>query len=256
MPHGPQRDHFFQSLPFFATYTTDWFVDFSVPHPVSFAFAWSLAVEEQFYLLWPWVLRARHAWASWAWPVGVSLALLGLDLGVEHGLFLELFPIGSLARRVAMSLSSPICMGALLALALHSRRGFAVSWAVLGSRPSAALLFAALTACVILEGVPLWFTQGALTLVVGACAIRPDHSLAWLMDASPLRWLGTVSYGIYLFHVALITGARRVLPPELTSPGWVLAIVLPVTVGVASASYVFVERPLLRRSPGARAPNP
>ena len=40
MPHGEQRAHFLRSLPFFATYTTNWFVDFAVAHPVSFAFAW------------------------------------------------------------------------------------------------------------------------------------------------------------------------------------------------------------------------
>ena len=45
--------HFLHSLPFHATYTANWFVDYAVPHPVMFAFSWSLCVEEQFYWIWP-----------------------------------------------------------------------------------------------------------------------------------------------------------------------------------------------------------
>jgi peptidoglycan/LPS O-acetylase OafA/YrhL len=88
--------------------------------------------------------------------------------------------------------------------------------------------------------------QALMTLVVGACAVRPDHGLVWLTDPAPVRWIGTVSYGVYLFHVALITGARRVLPEALTTPAWTFVVVLPVTIAAASASYRWVEEPLLR----------
>ena len=246
MPHGEQRAHFLRSLPFFATYTTNWFVDFAVAHPVSFAFAWSLAAEEQFYTVWPWVVGVRRGRVGWLLPMLVSLTLLALDQGVEHGLWTEALAPGSLARRVAGSIASPICMGALLAVVLHAPLGFAVVGRLLGARGSALVLFVALFACGGMDGVPLWLAQGVMTLLVGACAVRLDHGVAWLTDARPVRWVGTVSYGMYLFHVALITGARRVLPDALSTPGSVFALVLPVTVGAASLSYVWIERPLLR----------
>ena len=43
---GPVRDHFLASVPSYATYTSNWFVDNAVPHAVVFSFAWSLATEE------------------------------------------------------------------------------------------------------------------------------------------------------------------------------------------------------------------
>jgi peptidoglycan/LPS O-acetylase OafA/YrhL len=49
----PEATEFFHNLPAFATYTSNWFVDLEHGTSVTFYFAWSLATEEQFYLLWP-----------------------------------------------------------------------------------------------------------------------------------------------------------------------------------------------------------
>ncbi|HEX7669003.1 MAG TPA: acyltransferase, partial [Polyangiaceae bacterium] len=56
LPASPMRSHFFHNLPYFATYTANFLVNFDVPHKVIFGFSWSLSTEEQFYLLWPPVL--------------------------------------------------------------------------------------------------------------------------------------------------------------------------------------------------------
>src|SRR5690349_17266541 len=70
--------HFFSSLPFHASYTSNWFVDYRVPHPVWFGFAWSLATEEQFYVWWPPLLRWAERRGHWLAPLGL-LTLLGFD---------------------------------------------------------------------------------------------------------------------------------------------------------------------------------
>ena len=65
---SPSRAQFFENLPLFASYTGNWWVAYGVSHAVVFGFAWSLATEEQFYVLWPLLLKACGA------PVGAGLA--------------------------------------------------------------------------------------------------------------------------------------------------------------------------------------
>ncbi len=61
MDQGPAGSEFFRNLPFFATYTSNWFVPFDESERIIFYFAWSLATEEQFYLTWPWDRALRIA---------------------------------------------------------------------------------------------------------------------------------------------------------------------------------------------------
>ena len=249
LPASPERAHFLRSLSFWATYTADWFVDVAVTHPIIFSFGWSLAVEEQFYLLWPWIVRATR---GALFPVGAALLLLAVDQGVESGSL----AINGLAHRMITSISTPICLGALLAYALDRPRSFALAWRVLGRRASAPLAFLALAALVVADGAPMLAVHVALVLLVGACCVRPDHGLAAITDARPLRWVGTVSYGVYLLHVSAITAWKRVLPAAWISAPLVFALSLLVSLGLAAASYRWFERPFLRlgdRFRGARA---
>ncbi len=240
---APGRVHFFASLPFWATYTANWFVDFAVPHPVLFAFGWSLATEEQFYLVWPWIVRATRGVRV---PVGAAIVLLVADQSVEHGLFASALPLGSLGRRMIASIASPILLGALLACALHRPRGFAAAERVLGHRASAPILLLAVAALLVVDGAPLLALHLALALLVGACCVRADHGLRAITDAAPVRWVGTVSYGMYLLHVSAISAARHLLPAAWSAAPWVFALAFALTLPVAGASHRWFERPFLR----------
>jgi peptidoglycan/LPS O-acetylase OafA/YrhL len=241
LPVGPQREHFFRSLPFYATYTSNWFVDFAVPFPIIFSFAWSLATEEQFYAFWPWIMaRAR----SFAAPVAAAAMLLIMTQCVQWGLVTSVLAPGGLARRIAGGVSSPMCMGILLSFALHERRSFGILWRWLGWRWSAPLLLGTL---LLLAGVrtdPLLAIRVTMALLVGACCIRPDHRLAFFTDAPWARSIGKVSYGIYLLHVAAVTLARHLLPDA--SALLVFMVAFAASVAAASASYRWFERPFLR----------
>jgi peptidoglycan/LPS O-acetylase OafA/YrhL len=248
---APERAHFFRSLPFWATYTANWFVDFDVPHPVLFAFGWSLATEEQFYLVWPWIVRATRGWRV---PAVAALFLLVADQSMERGLFTAALPPGSLERRMIASIASPIVLGTLLACALHGPRGFAASARVLGHRASAPLLLLAVVGLLAVDGAPLLAVQLALALLVGACCVRADHGLRAVTDALPVRWVGTVSYGMYLLHVSAITAATRLLPHAWGVTPCVFALAFALTLGAAGASYRWFERPFLRLGDRFRRP--
>jgi len=181
---------------------------------------------------------------GWKLPVGVAIALHLAEQAVGHGIFHDVLP--PLGRRVVASIAAPICLGALLAYALRQPRGFAAAWALLGHPASAPLALLAVTAMLWVDGVPLVAVHLGLTLLVGACTIRSDHGLRALTDAAPVRFVGTVSYGMYLFHVSMVTLSKRVLPPAWSGTGWVFALAFALTLAAAAASHRWFEQPFLR----------
>ena len=74
---------FFDNLPAFLTYTSNWFVPLEPDKRIIFYFAWSLATEEQFYLMWPGVMRVGAPWGAGGLHVGAArhLALGALGRG-------------------------------------------------------------------------------------------------------------------------------------------------------------------------------
>jgi peptidoglycan/LPS O-acetylase OafA/YrhL len=237
LPSGPTRDHFLHNLPYWATYTANWFVDFGVGHPVIFAFAWSLATEEQFYALWPWLTRAPR----WVMPVS-ALTLLAMDQSVELGV------LGAgwteLARRMVMSIASPICMGALLGCALDDERGFSILRGLLGWRAASPLALMLLAFLVAYPGAPLVVLQLSMTLLVGACVVRSDHGLRAVLEARPALFIGTISYSLYLVHVAAITAVKRLVPPWSENAPFVFACGLALAVPLAYALHRVLDIPL------------
>ena len=204
---------------------------------------WSLAIEEQFYLVVPAAMALTRR------PVAVVAAMVVAGLG---GVALWW---GSSDAYVATPVRAlEIAAGAGLALA--GARSEAVRrllrWD--GSRTertvSLGLLVAVLAvselAVVLLgpghgtvfRGAPQLMAACWVVLLAGSL---PGGPLAPLMSLAPLRWLGTRSYAIYLFHWPLI---------ELTD--WGALPVIAVTLMAAEASYRFIEMPV-RRGTGRRA---
>ena len=105
--------HFLHALPLHATYTSNWFLDYSVPHPVMFAFSWSLCVEEQFYWVWPGVVALVRSRAVLALLMGGAVVV---DTLAEHAAFANYLPPGSLGLRMLTSFATPIGCGGFLAL--------------------------------------------------------------------------------------------------------------------------------------------
>ncbi len=242
---GPIRDHFFASLPFHATYTSNWFVDWSAPHPIVFAFGWSLATEEQFYLVWPFVVRARRLLV----PVLFMAGLVVLDQVAEAGAL----PIRGLALAMVRSFATPIGLGSLVALGLHSPATFRLLDAFLGHRfASLAMLVAVVLAAAF--AWPLFVTHLAMVALVVAVSLREDHVLAPWLRAAPMKHLGRVSYGMYLFNVPAIMLARHFVARTIA----VFVVGLVLTVAWATLAHRFVEGPFFAlrarfRSPSLRA---
>jgi peptidoglycan/LPS O-acetylase OafA/YrhL len=82
-----------------------------------------------------------------------------------------------------------------------------------------------------------------MLLIVAACCIREDNGLAWLMANPVVRYIGTISYGMYLLHMLAINGTKKLVE---THDGKFFVLSLALSIGLASASYWLYERQFLK----------
>ncbi len=246
------RAHFFANLPFFLTYTTNWFVDFGVPHAVLFSYAWSLAAEEQFYGFWPSLMKLVVARASKLHAVlfGAMVLLLSFDALVESGL---LFSGAGLLTRIASSFPAPIGFGVLFAIALDDERTHVVIAPILSHPVSRGVILAACVAAFAV-GIPIPAAFLAFAALVAMLALRDDSWSSRALSTAPLRFVGTLSYAIYLTHVAALGVVRRSFPEHRENAFFVFGAGLPLVLGLAALLHYAIERPWLRR--GRRPPVP
>jgi peptidoglycan/LPS O-acetylase OafA/YrhL len=229
---------FFQNLPYYLTFTSNLFIDFD-GGPVVFYFAWSLSAQEQFYLLWPSVMRfARRWWLPLALMMAVLLAAGGVREAVQGGLDQSRLIIRILAR-----FDPTLALGALAAYLLHRPGGYRAVFPLVGSAWSAPLAVALALAQVIFPTTPEFVPRMAMMLLVMTCVVRPGNVLAPILDNRAVRYVGTVSYGIYLMHMLSIHVVRRVVPDG--SRLAIFALAFPATILAASLSFRYFETPVM-----------
>jgi peptidoglycan/LPS O-acetylase OafA/YrhL len=184
------------------------------------------------------VLRFLRGIRSAALLVG----LIALKLATDHHLTERVLPPGWQPTRIVLSIAIRICLGVLLAQALHRERGFRLLYRVLGWKWSAPVMLLALLACLAPASPPWLVAFLATTGLIGACVVREDNDLAWLLRLKPVAFVGTVSYGMYLLNSLCLHGVRAVLHRiGLAYPPVIFVFTLGVTVAVAYLSHRYYE---------------
>ncbi len=231
---------FWDNLPAFLTYTSNWFVSLNdgAEHGTTFYFAWSLATEEQFYLFWP-ALIALVTWLTrrnWA-PAAAAVLLVCIQVVAAS----QARP-GFLVTVLA-SLAPAILFGAMFAVLLNNRRVFAALYLTLGHRLAAPILLGALLAALQFEASPLGMRFLMAAFVASVC-VREDTVLHGVLRFKPLVVLGTISYGMYLMHMLAANAVRKLLGQASGLDVFILTSALVAV--MAFLSYRFFESPILR----------
>jgi peptidoglycan/LPS O-acetylase OafA/YrhL len=236
LPDAAMAAPFWRDLPWNATYTSNFIV------PGTFlALSWSLAVEEQFYVVWPLALTRLRSVAAPALLFLGGLSV-GVHLGLFDGLIVDTLGPHGLQNYALGATVLPLVLGCALALL--------PAWTARLARPGLAPLWlAALIACALLsplgsEGPMRLGAQVAAAGLVAACVGSRDP--AWL-SVRPLRWIGERAYGVYLLHIfclQLVTSLAPWRDGERDMAAFLLVTALSLV--AAGLSYRFLERPFLR----------
>ncbi|CAB4941753.1 unannotated protein [freshwater metagenome] len=215
---------------------------------------WSLAVEEQFYLLWPPLLLAGLLWLGRRWTAFVVVVAAALSLA----LMALLYDPASDPSRVYYGTDTramPILIGVALAFVWPAMLPGTRS-DIRGRTAIDALglvgLAGVIAAMVSIEDSSGFTYRGGLLLVALASALliaavaHPASRLGRLMGAAPCVWIGARSYGIYLWHWPIMAMTR---PGQDISESKALIVALQIaaTLVVAELSYRYIELPVRRR---------
>jgi len=201
--------------------------DFDPTRPMFFGHLWSLSVEEQFYLLWPGVLKKWYAYR-----IKILLSVVALGPFCQLALYALHYP--GVVTHTFFAVADNLAIGCLLAI-------FASKLPVV-PKSLGFLLLMMLVFIPPFEGVSrtrtlviLFLLLPGLYLAIAGLLLHVMQTPYRLLNIAPVVWLGKISYSLYLWQQIFVFNHR--------ARPWYFML---FAAGAASLSYYLVEKPMLR----------
>ena len=204
---------------------------------------WSLAVEEQFYLVWPWLVLKMPARHLWKLPVAAILCTIVFKGALAYTVGGH--PAGGLLPFACLD---SLGLGGLLAVFGHDprlipyRERFMKASLVLGSM----ILLAQAVIFVTNHGYRILITSyylGISLIFVWLVGKAADGKLWKIVEVRPLLYTGKISYGLYLWHNFMPGLAVWLLGDA--APAWLWPVVATIlTFAIAATSWKLIEAPM------------
>ena len=200
---------------------------------------WSLAIEEQFYIVWPGVLAAAWALKRRVATTGAVVCVAVVGLSFALGLWLtDKNPVWAYFAPWARAWE--LAVGGLCVF-LWQRRDSGLAGAVLGWAGVAAIA----TSALVFDQATAFPGVAALAPVLGTAAvilsIGAPGAPGRLLALPVAQWIGGRSYGIYLWHWPVLVLLQEHY--DKTAPAWRVGALL-LSVALAAATYVLLESPV------------
>lgn len=216
---------------------------------------WSLAVEEQFYMLWPLGLLLIHRCmkVTWHGVLIMTLMLVGCRL-----IWVAAGASDEYLYRALETRGDQLALGGLLACAVASERirlAFvrvpARTWVLLAALGLVILSFNVFRGTIVLKyavgfSIESLLVTLSLPLVI-LSANQASTSTFHILNAGWVGWIGRISYGIYLFHPMVLHPVRNILTRLGLHTDLAIAISMVAVVLVAHISFRWFEEPLRQR---------
>jgi peptidoglycan/LPS O-acetylase OafA/YrhL len=226
---------------------------------------WSLAIEDQFYLVWPVLLagllalRVRRRWIL-ALVLAAVLAPAFLRAGLEP------LPGAPNSAQVAQRLyfgtdcrADSLFAGCFVGLLAGWRMGPKARWALVALRwaawPAAALVLFHFLACSNHPDTKIYrflYFRGGFTILAASVAVliaalvwSPPTRMSRFLGSSTLRWVGAVSYGAYLWNWPIVVVLRATIWPPLVAQNSIL-LSWAGSLAAGALSHYYLETPFLR----------
>lgn len=202
--------------------------NFDFSHPWFLGHLWSLSVEEQFYFLWPGVLKKWHRHRV-AILVGVVVfapvyRVVCHFLGM-HGKTDETFP----------AVADVLAIGCLLGIFAARLPKVKAGWALAMIVPVVVVPVYLGMLRFHVTAVLLFVLWPVMHLAIAGLLLHVVRRPYWVLNVAPVVWLGQISYSLYLWQQLFVFGEH--------SKPWYFVV---LAIGLASASYYLVEQPMLR----------